>query len=150
MEKILLKIGEFSGVLGNFRDEITKIIKEINGMQEKQALNTIAQDTRSKDLDNREAEIKKIEDVIKLKKDTEDLLNQLASGSQALQKKEQAFKDEVAKHSAKVIEDKAENDKSRNANIAESNALIKARAELDEDKKTYKEKLLKELLAKVK
>jgi hypothetical protein len=150
MENILNKIGELSGSLGDFRSEVMKIINEITKVREQQGLVKIEQDTRKKDLDAREEEIKKVEDLVKLKSDTEGLLEKLNISSSALQKSQQKLTDDIAKHNAQVADDNAKNDKVRNSNEAESKALLKTRTELEEEKKTYKEKLLKELLSKVK
>jgi len=147
---ILNKIGEFTGSLGELRADITKSLKYISDEKQRLELLGIELDTKRTDLDAREVEIKKVEDVVRLNEDTKFLIDQQGKASQELNRARQIFDEFVAKSRAEIAEEKAQNKHTAELNQNESKALIKERAELEDRKKNLKEQLLKEISAKIK
>lgn len=86
---------------------------------------------RTKELDEREAPIKKIEDVIKLKAEAADAYKKLVSEKKML-KKEQAEFEEHEKKTRAELKSEAEHNSSKKLK------LQKAEKELDEKKTKYK------------
>jgi len=146
MESVLKKIGEFSGAVGDFREMVIKTIKDVSEKKEASELTRIEQDTRKKDLDAREIEIKKVEDVIKLKQETQELIRQAEKDSLALQKNQEIAKENIIKANTLIAKGNSENERVRISNEAESKALVRGREELEKDKKEFKLKLAQGLV----
>lgn len=138
MNKILEAIEKFSITLGEFKSEISKILKEIS--DKKEELNSImeAQIARTKDLDIREVEIKKIEDIVALKESTQILIKQSEKAAQELLEAQRAFEADIIKKNKEIADAQKKNETIRLANENESNALIKLRKDLEAEKENYK------------
>ena len=148
MESVLKKVGEFSGVVGDFRDMVIKTIKEVSEKKEALELAKIEQDTRKKDLDAREVEIKKVEDVIALKNETMNLISQQEATAERLKQEKRNFDNFMAEQKKIISEQLSKNELKRQANEAEAEALIKNREALEVEKTEYKYNFIKGLVQK--
>jgi small-conductance mechanosensitive channel len=146
MESVLKKVGEFSGVVGDFRDMVIKTIKEVSETKEALELSKIEQDTRKKDLDAREIEIKKVEDVIALKNETMNLISQQEATAESLKRERSNFENFMAEQKKIISGQITKNEQKRLANEAEAEALIKNREALEVEKNKYK--FIKDLVQK--
>jgi len=146
MENVLKKVGEFSGVVGDFRDMVIKTIKEVSETKEALELSKIEQDTRKKDLDAREIEIKKVEDVIALKNETMNLISQQEATAESLKRERSNFENFMAEQKKIISGQITKNEQKRLANEAEAEALIKNREALEVEKNKYK--FIKDLVQK--
>jgi vacuolar-type H+-ATPase subunit I/STV1 len=147
MEKILARIGEFSGALGDFRAEVSKVISEIAGREEKLGLGKIEQDTRNKDLDVREAEIKKVENIISLSESNKKGLKEIEEKLQFSAKTQQDFNNYRNEQTKIINEGLNKNKKDAEHNQNESKALSKLREDLEKDKDNFKLNIAKGLAA---
>jgi len=148
MESMLKKIGEFSGAVGDFREIVTKAIKDVSEKKEALELTKIEQDTRKKDLDAREIEIKKVEDVIALKEETKKLIEQQEATAERIKQERRAFDNFAAEEKRLIAEQKTKNEQKREANEKEAEALIKNREALEVEKTEYKYNFIKGLVQK--
>ena len=148
MESVLKKVGEFSGAVGEFRDMVIKTIKEVSEKKEALELAKIEQDTRKKDLDAREIEIKKVEDVIALKAETMNLISQQEATAERIKQERRAFDNYLAEQKKSIAEQTAKNEQKREANEKEAEALVKNREALEVEKTEYKYNFIKGLVQK--
>jgi len=146
MEKVLIKIGEFSGVLGELRNLVIEANREIAIKKEQLDLIKIEQDTRNANLDAREKEVKKVEDIIKLREDTQKLIKKQEEVAQALVESQRVFNN-FANEQKKKLSEQEEKIKQGMFNIElETKALIKAREDLEKEKTEYKYNFIKGLV----
>jgi vacuolar-type H+-ATPase subunit I/STV1 len=146
MEKMLAKIGEFSGVLGELRGLVIEVSNKIATIKQQQDLIKIEQDTRSSDLDAREAKVKKIEDIIALRNETKDLINRQEIRAEEIVKERQEFNSFVEKVKKELSEKEEIIKQGLFNNDLETKALIKAREDLEKEKMEYKFKFIKGLV----
>jgi vacuolar-type H+-ATPase subunit I/STV1 len=104
MESVLKKVGEFSGVVGEFRDMVIKTIKDVSETKEALELTKIEQDTRNEELNAREVEIKKVEDIIALNESTKKILAEVETKTRDLSIAQVAFSDSIAKQKTELNE----------------------------------------------
>ena len=133
--------------LRQFKSAASKILKGISDKEVEFAAIKEEQATRSNELDDRETEIKKIEDVVELKESTQALLNQSAEASKTLLKAQQDFRDNVAKERADIAKKVTDNKATAEKLERDSAAIIETMEKLGVEKKKMKEKILKELLS---
>ena len=148
MESVLKKVGEFSGAVGEFRDMVIKTIKEVSETKEALELTRIEQDTRKKDLDAREIEIKKVEDVIALKEEVKNLIAQQEASAERLKQEKRNFDNFVTEQKSIISTQLNKSEQKRLANEAEAEALIKNREALEVEKTEYKYNFIKGLVQK--
>jgi len=146
VEKILIKLGEFSGVLGELRNLVIEANREIAIKKEQLDLIKIEQDTRNANLESREKEVKKVEDIFKLREDTQKLIKKQEEVAQALVESQQVFNN-FANEQKKKLSEQEEKIKQGMFNIElETKALIKAREDLEKEKTEYKYNFIKGLV----
>lgn len=150
MEKVLTAISNLVAELGELRSWITEASREIAARNEKLDLAKIEQDTRAAELEKREAAVKKIEDIVRLKTEAQALIARADEASAALARKQEAFQDACTKKLAELSAQETRNRQAAANNESEAKALIKTREELEKDKAAYKDKVLAEIKAKIK
>jgi len=138
MDKILQAIEGFSVTLGEFKSSVSKVLKEISDKKEELNLIKVAQDARTEGLNAREKEIKKIEDLVKLKEDTQVLLNNTETATRELVKTQKLFNENVIKQNKEIADNHIKNEHERLKNENNTKALIKAREELEAEKANFK------------
>ena len=146
MEKILLVISNTVSTLGDLRDSILEENKKIAEIKQQLDLSKIERDTRVAELDAREAEIRKVEDVIELKEETQKLIARQEEAAEALTKKERAFNSLVEKTKKELSEQETKNKQAFLNNENETKALIKAREDLEVEKMEYKFKFMQRVV----
>jgi len=132
MLEILNKIGEVSGVLGDFRTEVIKTLEDIASKKQELDLVKIEQDTKQKDLDAREAEIKKIEDISTLYNNAKAALKEVENKTAELLTRETDFAENVFKQK-KELNELALNCKHEQELIAQEHAILNKREEKIEE-----------------
>jgi len=146
VDKILLVISNTVSVLGDLRDSILEENKKIIEIKQQLDLSKIERDTKIAELNAREAEIKKIEDVIELKNEAQKLIAHQEEAAEALTKKERAFNSFVEKTKKELSEQEAKNKQAFLNNENETKALIKAREDLEVEKMEYKFKFMQRVV----
>lgn len=141
MEQLLNIIEDTISSLSAFKAEAAKELQKVSEREVTVNLSLIEQDTRKKELDAREAEIKKIENIAELKVKTEKLVADSARMAKELLIAQGVFEELVVREKKDLSEQRNELARQKERNEIETKSLIKARTELEEDKKNYKQKL---------
>ena len=146
MNEILIAIETLATALGKFKNIVSNTIKEISDKREELDSIGMAQDERTKNLDAREKEIKKIENIVELKESAQKLVNQAEAAAKELLNNQRMFNETAIKQNKEITDNQRKNENDRISNDNESKALIKLRQELEEEKANFKLRIAKGLV----
>ena len=146
MSNIITVIDSVIGELNKFKGLAVEMAGDISKQNESLAVIKSEQDIRQKALDIREAEIKKVEDIVKLEAETKVLLSDAEKASRELATAQKAFKETVVSENKALAEQAAKNERERIRNEAETRDLIKVREDLEKEKSEFKLKLAQGLV----
>ena len=146
MDKILLAIQAINTAIGEFKGAVVGALKEVADGRVENASTKLALEARSEGLDVREAEIKKVEDIIALKEEGQRLLNEANAAVKELTARQQAFNDNATAKSKEFAAQASKNEHDRQANERETKALIETREQLEKEKGEFQLKLAKVLV----
>jgi len=148
VEKVILKIQELYGVLQSAVGAVANERKAVATRQVSQEKAAQEMVDRTVDLDAREVEIKKVEDVVALKESAVKLLEDAKVQTDKLRAEAEAHTAKVEDELAKIR--KVQEDiTAKKAALALQEKDLKARNEkLEEDKKNYKDDIIKEIVTK--
>jgi len=146
MSNIITVIDSVIGELNKFKGLAVEMAGDISKQNESLAVIKSEQDIRQKALDIREAEIKKVEDIVKLEAETKVLLSDAEKASRELATAQKAFKETAVSENKALAEQAAKNERERIRNEAETKDLIRVREGLEKEKSEFKLKLAQGLV----
>lgn len=146
MEHILDLLDAIRAELGTIRNSVVKSINELEAEKKRLDLIKTEQEARTIDLDKREIEIKKIEDVVELKRSAQELLDKAEKAAREVIESQRIFKENADEANKKNAEAQKQNEYVAMRNEKEAQALIKLREALETEKANYKIKIAKGIL----
>jgi len=143
MNEELLKLQQAAEAFLELRGKVEKVVKTILAKQEQLDLLKIQLDAREDGLLVREAEVKKIEDIIALKEEAQKLIAEAKADTEALEEKQRNFNANAEKTQKDLQAQAEKNTLDRQANEREAKVLNERDAALKKEKEEYKIKLAK-------
>jgi len=146
MEKLLNALQDVLKLVNQAIAEVTKLIADYNTITAKLAEDKEALTAHSQELDKREAEIKKIENVQGLKQEAERQLKEARDEFAKLGRERDAFNDYVSNKNRELSLAIKKNEEETKQLQAEWEILKKEQAIFEKEKEEYKANIAKKLI----
>lgn len=150
MEQVMVIVNELYELLINKNSAADALATKLATQAKEQEVTTTAQAEKDTELNGRETEVAKVEDILTVKKNNQEMLSKIREQNESLANAIAANNEQTAKTKSEIdIAQKGVNDDF--ATVRKEQAkLAEDQKQLAEDRKTYKEEIVKKIAGGIK